>query len=74
MFVVMVAGRGGLATTGGLHGGGGLGGSAEKRTIRGLGDCSTIILISCVERLHAMLIASRGIFNKYLIRHSIITA
>lgn len=41
---------------------------------KGTGDCSTIILISCAERLHARLIASRGIFNKYFIRRGIITA
>lgn len=35
---------------------------------------AAIILISCAERLHAMLIASRGIFNKYFIQRSIITA
>lgn len=35
---------------------------------------AAIILISCAERLHAMLIASRGIFNKYFIPRSIITA
>lgn len=38
------------------------------------GDCSTIIWISCAERLHARLIASRGIFNKYFIRRRIINA
>lgn len=48
----------------------GMGGGHAK----GMGDCSTIILISCAERLHATLIASRGIFNKYFIRCSIITA
>ncbi len=35
---------------------------------------AAIILISCAERLHAILIASRGIFNKYFIQRSIITA
>lgn len=45
-----------------------------RRDAKGTGDCSTIILISCAERLHARLIASRGIFNKYFIRRGIITA
>lgn len=49
-------------------------GVAREEGNKGMGDCGTIILISCAERLHAMLIASRGIFNKYFIRCSIITA
>lgn len=66
MFVVMAA-----ETVGG---GGDVQGVASEEGNKGLGDCGTIILISCAERLHAMLIASRGIFNKYFIQCSIITA
>lgn len=50
--------------------GGGRGLAAEAV----VGRLAAIILISCAERLHAMLIASRGIFNKYFIQRSIITA
>lgn len=49
-------------------------GGVLEESAKGMGDCSTIILISCAERLHATLIASRGIFNKYFIRCGIITA
>lgn len=78
--VVVVKGRGGAVGKGGLQrelfstDEGEVVGGRAGRGAKGTGDYSTIILISCAERLHARLIASRGIFNKYFILRGIITA